>query len=154
MSASVDYTALERVLADLLAALSQARARAPEPDLPDGCGAVLAAEAAAVAAELAADHRQSGRLSWTQLMEQAVHHTYAQTSPARLREALLGVAATSITWIQALDRRPAATPSTRPGRAARLPAGQRTGRTAAGPPDSTVPGSVGSIEAEVAACVS
>jgi hypothetical protein len=150
MSAPVDYSALERVLADLLAALSQARTLAPELDLPDGCGAVLAAEVAAVADELVAEHRRSGQLTWTQLTEQAVHHAYAQTSPARLREALLAVAATSITWIQALDRRPGAAPSTRPGRATRLPAAGQRARRSGGRPGSAVSGS---IEAEVATCV-
>jgi ADP-ribose pyrophosphatase YjhB (NUDIX family)/predicted house-cleaning noncanonical NTP pyrophosphatase (MazG superfamily) len=97
---------MARVLSDL------AHARAVQDEAtgvqarPDGTGDRPArqpsAQAAATAGRPAADEH---RLTWRDLMAEAVGRAFSQTDPEQLRSALVAVGSLAVNWIQAIDRR-------------------------------------------------
>ena len=119
-------TAIRRVLGEVEAERVRQHARFGEQNLPDGTGGEASPSRTAEQVErlrkIRREHAQgerelcdalmkTGRLTWRHVLREEVFEAIAEDEDEALRAELIQVAAVSVQWIEAIDRR-------RPARAA------------------------------------
>ena len=77
-----------------------------EQNHPDGTSA-LYVQPAQVAKMTTERRAAEGRVSWIDILHEEVMEAYAETDPEKLRAELVQVAAVTVAWLEAIDRRKA-----------------------------------------------
>ncbi|MEO3867973.1 NUDIX domain-containing protein [Nonomuraea sp. B12E4] len=103
---------LARVLADVAAERSAQDAKFGMQVLPDGTGGPARETDSDQARQETEDSARAGTLTWRHILAEEILEAFAESDPDRLRAELVQAAAVAVKWIQALDRRPAPSPTT------------------------------------------
>jgi hypothetical protein len=102
------YPSRAAVLAEVAAERARQDNRWGEQNHPDGTGEPGSDSIAAAAQLLCQGAAVSGHLDWLHILREEVAEAFAESDPARLRAELVQVAAVATAWIEAIDRRAAA----------------------------------------------
>ena len=106
------HHARNTALAHIAAERRRQHERWGQQDLPDGTGQYPETIAADLAKMSSQDATEGGYVTWLHVLREEVAEAFAESDPARLRAELVQVAAVAIQWIEAIDRRTAATEET------------------------------------------
>lgn len=93
------------ILAEVLAERERQDARFGEQNHPDGTGSERDAFRAHLARGMYTLKARRGRLTWADVLREEFYEAVSETDPTRLRAELIQVAAVSVAWIAAIDRR-------------------------------------------------
>lgn len=96
------------VLREVLAERVRQDARWGEQNHPDGTGRVEQQKIAESARRWCQDAFGSGYGTWSDVLAEEVAEANGERDPAKLRAELVQIAAVSVAWIEAIDRRAAA----------------------------------------------
>jgi hypothetical protein len=100
--------ALINVLAEVRAERDRQHAKWGEQNHPDGAGGLMATAAADIAKTQLKIAFEEGRGTFRHILKEEVAEAFAENDPAKLRAELVQVAAVAVQWIEAIDRRKAA----------------------------------------------
>lgn len=107
-------TFLSRVEREVRAERDRQDAKFGPQNHPDGTGSEDMKQASVLARSLCQGAAACGVVTWRHILLEEVHEALAEQDPARLRQELIEVAAVAVAWVEAIDRRTAATPITEP----------------------------------------
>ena len=79
-----------------------------EQNHPDGTGGGVSATVRDAARERCQGAAEDGKTTWSLILAEEVFEAFAETDPGALRAELIQVAAVTQAWVEAIDRRTAA----------------------------------------------